>query len=140
MVVIHSMALQPVTQTAIKQLSDKVYTYKARISYVHQEIVSVYGTNRFEFIHTVDDVKRYIFNGSIVNVPLVPDYSGQRVDAYYDTVKICYRLLLQRQYLSRDNVVFKFITKDQVSLTAELIKTLHLNCNLDGIYNKARIM
>ena len=107
MVVTHSMALQPITQTTIKQLSDRVYTYKARISYAHQGIVSVYGMNIFESIYTVDDIGRCIFNGSSVNVPLVPDYSGRRVDAYYDIVKICYGLLLQRQYLSRDNAVFK---------------------------------
>ena len=75
-----------------------------------------------------------------MNVPILPDYSGDRVNTYYDIVKICYGLIQQRQFLLRDNSVFKCVNDEQVQSTTSLGEILHRNCTVNGLYNKARQM
>ena len=94
----------------------------------------------FERIITVENAKVFIHNSNTVNVPLVPDYSGCRVNRYYDVVTICYGLVMQRQYLSRDNSVFKFINEEYLSTPTNIIKIPSHNRSHDGLYTKARGM
>lgn len=138
MIVTHSMTLRPTTSTTKEELSGGVYNHKPAISYLNQAIVLVHQMSGFENINTVDDVIKYIFDNKSVNVPLLPDYSGVRVNEYYAIVKICYGLIQQRQFLSRSSTVFKFLNSEQVQSTYSLVGILHHNPTVNGMYNKTR--
>ena len=49
-----------------------------------------------DHIHTIEDVISFIMTNDTVNVPIIPDYSGRRVNTYYSVVQICYMLIQQR--------------------------------------------
>ena len=72
----------------------------------------VHHTSGFEHINTIDDVNKFIVNSNSLNEPLLPDFSGDWVNNYYDIVKICYGLVQQKQFLSRDNSMFKFVKEN----------------------------
>ena len=91
------------------QLSNGVYKCKALITYAYQAIVSVHDMSKSEGTNTVDKVMMCLSNADSVNVLLVPDSIGDQVNAYYGIVKMCYGLVQQRHFLSRDTSVFKFV-------------------------------
>ena len=117
-----------------------VQPIKSQITYIDQAIVSVNSMSGFENISSVEDVILYIGDDNSVNVPVTPDYSGKRVNAYYDVVWICYGLIHQRQFLSRTDTEFEFVDKESVSTVQTLITNLHLNRTHDGVYAKSRMM
>lgn len=61
----------------------------------------------FECINTIDGVGDFLLDSNSVNVPLLPDFSGSRVNSYYNIIEVCYGLMLHRQFLSHDVIVFK---------------------------------
>ena len=137
-VVTHSMALQPQTTTSKELLSGGIYNHKPIISYLEQQIVSVHNMSGFESINTMESVGNFLVDENSINVPVLPDFSGNRVNHYYAIIKICYGLVLQRQFLSRDTTVFKFVDEERVINTRGLVNILHCNRNVDGLYNNAR--
>ena len=86
-VVTHSMSLQPINNTTVEQPNSWVFKCKALIAYVNQAIISVHGMSKFEHINILDEVIAFLSNIDHVKIPLVPDYSGDRVNVYYEIVK-----------------------------------------------------
>ena len=74
----------------------------------------VHHMSGFKHVNTIDDVTKFLVNSKSVNEPLLFDFSSDRVNNYCDIVKICRGLVQQRQFLSRDNSVFKFLKEDQI--------------------------
>ena len=92
-VVTHSMAIKPLTNTCRCYNVAPGLERKSSITYVDQAIVSVDSMSGCENVHTLDDVISYITRENTVNIPVLPDYSGERVNSYYNVMNICYGLL-----------------------------------------------
>ena len=92
----------------------------------------------FECINTIYGVSDFLLDSNSINVPSLPYFSGSRVNCYYDMIKICYGLILQKQFLSRDTIVFKFVGDDRILNTSGLVDILHVNWKTNGLYNTAR--
>ena len=119
-------------------LTDVMYNHKSGVKYLNQLIVSVHGMSGCENINTLDDMIKFITLDNSIRTPSNIDFSGRRVDIYYDIHRLCYGLLQQRQFLSRDGIEFKCIDKSIVSIINPVISLLHANRSHDGLYAKAR--
>ena len=98
------------------------------------------GMSGCENLHIIDDVISYITTDNAINIPVFPDYSGKRVNSYYNVIKICYGLMQQRQFLSRNDTEFEYIDRESCSQVQPLIGMLHSNRSNTGLYNRARIL
>ena len=86
----------------------------------------------------MDNVISYITKDDSLNIPLLPDYTGTRVDKYYSVLRTCYGLLQQRKFLSRNDTQFRFIKKDALETLKPLVVALHSNRTNLGLYAMAR--
>ena len=139
-VVTHSMAIKPLDTTPNHENTLPKTPVKSPITYLDQAIVSVDGMSGFENITSVEDVISYITMDHKLNTPVTRDYSGRRVNSYYDIIRISYGLLQQRQFLSRTDTEFQFVEKTFTSNVQTLIGKLNSNRNHLGLYAKARII
>ena len=92
-----------------------------------------------EHISSVEDVISYITMDDTVNISVTPDYSGKRVNSYYDVIQICYGLIQQRQFMSRIDKELEFINKVSMDTVQSLIGNLHSNRTHTRLYAKSQI-
>ena len=90
------MAIKPLivshTYTAVVPLP----LVKSPITYIDQAIVYVDDMIGCANICSVDEVIAFITMDNTANIPVTPDFSGKRVNNYYDVIRICYGLSQQR--------------------------------------------
>ena len=137
-VVTHSMAIKPLIVTSRQKIIPKLLNIKSPITYIDQAIVSVEGMSGFENITTIEDMISCITLDNSVNTPKSPNYDGKRVNSYYDVVRLCYGLIQQRKFLSRNDKEYEFIDQQSMNTVQSLVNNLHSNRGYDGLYAKAR--
>ena len=91
MVVIYSMGIKPLPSRVLPtSTSSSVSRYiKPTITYLIHSIVSIYGMSSCEYIQSIDDIVSFIMTDDTVNMPVIPYYSGIRVDTYYSILQTC---------------------------------------------------
>ena len=94
-VVTHSMPIKLLSVTWRSSNVIPCLHGKSPITYLDQAIVSVDGMSGFDNLNTIEDIISCITRVDTVNIPLLPDYSGRRVNSYYNVMNICYGLIQQ---------------------------------------------
>ena len=88
-VVTHFMALKHLKVPSRRPILTQINKVKSPITYLGQAIILVNNMSGCDNIHTIDDVISYIITNNTINVPVLPDYSGKRVNNYYKRVLAC---------------------------------------------------
>ena len=81
------MALKCLKIPSRRPIVTQINKIKSPITYLGQAIVSVNNMCGCCHIHTINDVISCIITDNTINVPVLPDYSGKRVNNYYKWLK-----------------------------------------------------
>ena len=136
-VVTYSMAIKSLKIPSIYPIVAP-YHHKKTITYLDQAIVSVNGMSGCDNLHTIEDVISYITIDNIVNILVLRDYSGKRVNNQYDVAQICYGLIHQRQILLRNDKELKFVDKHSLKQVQPLTDIIYSNQIHTGLYENER--
>ena len=75
------ITIKPLIVTPRHKIVLPLPTIKYPITYLDQAIVSVDGMSGCENISSIEDLIAYIILDNTVNTPVIPDYSGKRVNS-----------------------------------------------------------